>query len=95
MEIDPNDMLYQDFKEQCYALGIPKDMHDSVIALIDYPSYDMCVHRSFVGNERMQQFVILAYNNLVRELDLDMEEIEMAPIPPENVYLAEDFSIDW
>lgn len=95
MDIDPNDFLYQDLKEQCHALGIPEDMHDHVIAMIDYPTYDMCVHHAFTGDERMQQFAILAYNNLVRELGLDMEELEMAPIPPDDVYLAEDFQINW
>lgn len=95
MDINPNDLLYQDFKNQCVALGIPEGMHDSVIAMIDYPTYDMCVHKSFSGDERMQQFVILAYNNLNRELGLGLEELEMAPIPPDNVFLAEDFQINW
>lgn len=94
MDIDTDNMLYQDFKKQCCTLGIPEDMHDYIIALIDYPTYDMCVHQSFTGDERMQQFVILAYNNLVRDLGLDMEELEMAPIPPDRCYLAEDFQVD-
>lgn len=95
MDINPSDPLYQDFKNQCYALDIPEDMHDYVIALIDYPTYDMCVHKSFTGDERMQQFVILAFNNLNRELDLGLEEIPMAPIPPDDVFLAEDFQFNY
>lgn len=98
MEINPNDSLYQDFKEQCYTLEIPEDMHDSVIAMIDYPTYDMCIHKSFVGDERMQQFVILAYNNLVRELHLEEDGysyLEMAPIPPDECYIAPDFQLNY
>lgn len=95
MDIDQSNPIYQDLKKQCYALDIPEDMHDYIIALIDFPSYDACIHQSFSGDERMQQFVIMAYNNLNRELGLGLEELEMSPIPPDDVFLAEDFQINW
>lgn len=79
-------VLEQDFRDACDYFDIDEEMTEYVLARIDFPVYDAyLVPKHLSGDERMREFVAIAFNTLNRDLELGYEELPLAD-PDIDIY---------
>ena len=71
--------LMDDFLEACRFYDVPDHLVETVLEQIDYPLYDAYfVNPELCGQERSNEFVAQAFNEVNREYDLGYEEIPVS-----------------